>query len=229
MIRALVRGPLAGVTRTRRGLIPMAGWSALAVALATVSRTTGHAGGAGHVLRGPFGGAILPLLAYGVVGAALGGAGLRRAVRGPVALGAEPARAACASALVAILSSALVGGLLAGLVCVIAHGPGDPPLASDLPATVGVALVGAAAYGAWFSAGAALGRRGGLRAVFLVLDWLLGVPGGFGALFVPRGHLTSLLGGPACFDLPRRASSVLLVGLVFAYLALTVRLGRRVR
>lgn len=228
MIRTLVRVPFARVTRMRRGWVPVIGWSTLAIALAIFSHTGGQTSGASHVLRGPFGYVILPLLSYGIVGAALGGVGLRAAGRGLVALGAEPERAALASVIVAMVSSAVASAALGVVVCVLAHGRGDPSLLWDVPATFGVALFGGAAYGAFFCAGSAIGR-GAMRATFLALDWFVGAPAGFGAIFVPRGHVTSLLGGPACFDLSRRTSSVMLVVLLVLYLAMAVRLGRRVR
>jgi hypothetical protein len=228
MMLALARVPLARLTRTRRGWLPIVGWAALAIVAAASSGSSGHPSGADHVMRGMFGFAVIPLLTYGIVSASLGGTGLRPAVRGLVALGAPPSRAALVSVLLTMLASSVVCAVLAALVSGIAHGPSDAPLASDLPATFGVAFIAGAAYAAYFCAGSAIGR-GAMRGVFLVFDWLLGVPAGFGALFTPRGHVTSLLGGPMCFDLSRRASSVILFVLLLGYLAIAVRLGRRVR
>ncbi len=226
MIRAVAFVPLARIARTPRGWAPIAGWSALAIVAAVAARVGGDTSGATHVLRGTLGYVALPLLAYGVVAAALGGAGLRASVRGVVALGADPMRAALASVLVATLGAAVAGGILAAVVCAIAHGPTDPPLLPDLLASFGVSFLGAGTYAAWFCVGSAIGR-GGMRGGLLALDWFLGAPGGFGAIFVPRGHVTSLLGGQACFELSRRTSSVLLVVLLLVCLVLAVRLGRR--
>jgi hypothetical protein len=55
----------------------------------------------------------------------------------------------------------------------------------------------------------------------------MGSGGGFGAIFVPRGHVLSLLGGAQAFEISSKASSLLLMGLVVAYGALAVQLGRR--
>jgi hypothetical protein len=228
MMPALARLPFACLVRSRRGWLPIVGWSLLALGAAIASRRTGYSSGADHVLRGTFGLVILPLLTYGIVSATLAGVGLRPAVRGLVALGAQPSRAALASVGVAMTASAVVAAVVAAIVCVIAHGHADPPLLWDLPATFGVAFVGGAAYAAYFCAGSAIGR-GAMRGAFLAIDYLVGAPGGFGAVFTPRGHVMSLLGGPACFELSPRASSVLLVLLTLAYLALAARLGRRVR
>jgi hypothetical protein len=226
MMRALSLVALARITRTRRGRLPVIAWCALAIALAIVARTAGRSGGAGHLLVGPFGQAIVPLSAYAIVSAVFAGTGIRPAQRGLVALGAPPQRAALACVLVATAVSALVAGLLGLFVCSIAHGPNDPPLWSDLPATFGVAFMGGATYAAFFSAGSAMGR-GALRSAFLVLDFILGAPAGFGAIFVPRGHLISLLGGPACFELSRRTSSLCLVLILAISLVIALRLGRR--
>lgn len=226
MNRAVAFVPLARIARTPRGWAPIAGWCAIVLVAAIGARAAGDTSGATHVLRGTLGYVALPLLAYGVVAAALGGAGLRASIRGVVALGAEPTRAAFASVLAAMACSALGGGILAAVVCAIAHGPADPPLLPDLLASFGVSFFGAGAYAAYFCVGSAIGR-GGMRGGLLALDWFFGAPGGFGAIFVPRGHVTSLLGGQACFELSRRTSSVLLFLLLVVWLVVAVRLGRR--
>lgn len=218
-LRAAVRAPLARVVRTRRGWGAVAGWSAFALVSAVAARST-HTSGADHVLRGSFGLIVVPLLAYGIVSAVLGGVGLRSSIRGLATLGAGSRRAASASALLAVAGSGIVAGVLAAALSAVAHGPGDAPLSADVPASFGVALLGGAAYGAYFSAGSAIGRTGAMRSLFLVADWTLGSAVGLAAVFTPRGHLASLLGGPLCFDLPRRVSSVALVFMVVAYVAL---------
>lgn len=221
-LTVLARLPTARLVRLRRSWLPIFGWSLLAVGSALVARAAQDASGADRVLRGTFALVILPLLSYGIVSSTLGSVGLRRSVRGLVALGAPPWRAACASIVVAMAASAVVCAAVAMLVCVIAHGETDAPLGRDLPMTFGVALTGGAAYAAYFCAGSAIGK-GAMRGVFLVLDYLLGASAGFGALFTPRGHVTSLLGGPACFELSRRASSVFLVVLTLAFFLFAIR------
>lgn len=228
MIRSEVRSPLARLTRTRRGWLPIAGWAALALLSALMLRGPGRIAGAEHGLRGTVGVVVIPLVTYGIVSACLGGIGLRASMRGMVALGASPVRAALASVVVAMAASAAVCGAVALLVCVIAHGPGDPPLFADAVSSLGIACIGGVAYASYFAAGSAIGK-GAMRGGFLVIDWLLGASSGFGAVFTPRGHVTSLLGGALCFDLSRRTSSVLLVALALGYVALTLRLARRAR
>ncbi len=222
---ALARLSLARL-RTRRGWLSLVGWSLLAIAAAFSARSAGLANGADHVLRGTFSVVVLPLLTYGIVSAALGGKGLRPAIRGLVAIGAAPERAALASSLVAMAVSALAGGVVAAVICLAAHGSADAPLLADLPVSFGIACLGGAAYAAYFCAGSSIGR-GAMRGVFLALDFLAGSSSGIGALLTPRAHVASLLGGPAAFELSRRASSVLLVVLTLACLAFAVRVARR--
>ena len=175
---------------------------------------------------GAFSFLVLPLVAYGVVGATLGTTGLRRGIRGVVALGAAPRSAALASVLVAIASSAVLSAVLGAVVCALAHGASDPPLASDLVATLWICALGGGTYAAYFSAGSAIGK-GAMRGVFLAFDWIIGGGAGVGALITPRGHVTSLLGGPLCADLSQRTSSALLVVLLLAYAGVAVALVRR--
>lgn len=227
MIRVLTTVPISRITRTRRGRVPILFWFGVAILASIHAKVLGQTSGASHILKGPFGYLALPLLTYGIVSAAFGGVGLRTSIRGVVTLGADPRRAAFASVITAVAFSAVAAAVTGSIVCIIAHGPSDPPLLHDLIATFGICVFGGAAYAAYFSAGSAIGK-GAMRAVFLALDWILGAPGGFGALFTPRGHVMSLLGASQIFELSRRASSVLLFLLFLGYLALAIRLGRRV-
>lgn len=222
------RVPFARLARSPRGWLPILGWSMLAFVAAVIAHTTSRVHGVDHVMKETFGFVALPLLTYGIVSAVLGGGGLRASLRGVVALGGAPERAALASIGVAMMSSALVSGVVAAAITVLARGGGDAPIATDLPMSFGVAFVGGAAYAAFYCAGSAIGR-GAFRGVFLALDWIFGSGAGFGALFTPRGHVTSLLGGSMCFELSRQASSVALVVLLLAYGALAVVLARRPR
>jgi hypothetical protein len=178
-------------------------------------------------MRGSFGRFVLPLLEYGIVGAAVGGTGMRRGIRGLVGLGSSPRRAAFVTAVVASAACAIAGGLLAAIVCALAHGPADPPLGTDLFASTWIGALGGAAYGAYFSAGSAIGKGGTVRGVFLALDFIVGSGAGVGAALVPRGHVVALLGGPLVADLSQRASSVILVAVLGLWLGVTVLVSRR--
>jgi hypothetical protein len=226
MTLVLARVPALRLLRTRRAWLPIVAWTLLAIAIALALRAQGSTTGATHVLRGAFAFLVLPLVSYAVVGATLGATGLRRGIRGVVALGATARAAALASVVVAVVFSAALGGALATLSCALAHGAQDPPLLQDLFTSLWVGAFGGGAYGAYFSAGSAIGK-GTMRGVFLGLDWILGGGAGAGALLTPRGHVTALLGGPLCAELTQRASSVLLLVLLLAYGALAVLLTRR--
>ncbi len=226
MMGALAR--LAGlrVLRTRRTWLPMAAWTGLALGGALLLRTREAFRGADQILRGPYALVIVPLVAYTVAAAAVGGTGLRSAIRPVVALGATTQRAALATTLVAMAAGATLCGLLGFAVSMLAHGAGDAPLARDLFASTWIGALGGAAYAAFFVAGSAIGR-GGARALFLIGDFFLGATAGAASIVTPRGHVQSLLGGPLAADLSQRASSGLLVVLAVGYAALAVSLSRR--
>jgi hypothetical protein len=226
MTLALARVPCLRLLRTPRAWLSIFVWTVIAIASAVAVRSQGGTTGADHVMRGPYGLVVLPLVAYGLVSASLGGDGLRRGIRGVVALGAPPRQAALATVLVALVSAAILCGLLAALVCVLAHGSHDPPLSRDLPTSMWIGALGGATYAAFFSAGSAIGK-GAMRAVFLAFDWIVGAGAGVGSIFVPRGHVMSLLGGHLAAELPQRASSVLLAVLCAAYVGLALLLTRR--
>jgi hypothetical protein len=226
MTLILARVPALRLLRTRRAWFPVVAWVLLGMASALVVRAHGGTNGADHVMRGAFGFLVLPLISYAIVGAALGGTGLRRGIRGVVALGAAPRSAALASIGVAVAFAAVVCALAAVLVCALAHGASDPPLSRDLPASLWIGALGGGAYAAYFSAGAAIGK-GWLRGVFLAVDWIVGSGAGVGAIFTPRGHVQALLGGPLCAELSQRTSSVLLLVVLLAYAGLALLLTRK--
>lgn len=227
MMLALARVPVARLTRTRRTWLVIAAWAIVAVIGALLVRAHGNTSGADHVMRGSFGRFVLPLLMYAVVGAAIGGTGMRRGIRGLVGLGSTPRRAALATAIVACAACAIFGGVLAAIVCAIAHGAADPPLGADLFASTWIGALGGAAYGAYFAAGSSIGKTGTLRGVFLAADFIIGSGAGVGAALVPRGHVVALLGGPLVADLPQRASSGLLIAITVLWLAVVALAARR--
>ena len=222
-----LRMPLLRIARTPRSLLPVCGWTLLALALAFVER--GHASGhtADRALLGGFGAFALPLLAYAIVGAALGGQGIGIATRPLVAFGASPARAARDALVIAAAVSAIVGAVLAALVSAIAHGAGDPPLVFDVATSLWIGALGGAAYAAYFTLGATVGKTGMVRGVLLAVDWVVGQGASAGALLTPRAHVRNLLGGTPPAELSPRASTVALVVLVVVFGALAVRRARR--
>ncbi len=223
----LATAPALRLLRARSLWLALAGWGALAVAVAGAARSSDTPLGATHVLLGIFGRVVLPLLTYAIVGAAVGPRSLRASVDPLVAFGASPVTAALGVIAVAAIASAACGAALAAAVAAMAHGPGDPSRAYDAAASAYAGSLGAAAYAALFTLGTAFGRRGGGRSVLLFADALLGAQIGAPALLVPRGHLRNLLGGAPPMNLPERASAVALVLLAVAFTALALRRVRR--
>jgi hypothetical protein len=218
--------PLSRLTRVPRAWVPVLAWAALAVVSALVLRRSGTSA-TGGALEAIFGGYALPLLTFTVVGGVLGGDGLARSTRPFAAFGAPPAGVAAVTVGVAVVASALVAALVGAAVAALSHGSTDPPLALDALTSAWVAALGAAAYAAFFSFGASFGRRGGGRAVALVVDWVLGASTGAAGLPVPRAHVRSLLGGDAVMALSGRVSALALVAIVVVFGALAAGRARR--
>lgn len=221
--RALVRLPLARLSRSPRGWLAIAAWSALALVAAWLERAHGGENGADRALLGGLGTLALPLAAYAVVGAVLASDGLREAVRPTVAFGASPARVTVATVGTPAAGAAIVGALLAGGVALVA---GSPSPVFDFATSAWIGALAGAAYAAWFCMGACFGPRGAGRSVLLVVDYLLGSASSAAALLTPRGHLRNLLGGTPPAELSQRASSALLVALAFVCLLVCVRRTR---
>jgi hypothetical protein len=98
-----------------------------------------------------------------------------------------------------------------GLALALSNAVSDPAL--DVPlglgtsglALVATAVLGATSYVACLGLAQLLGGRWG-RALFLLLDWLLGSGAGVLAVPWPRAHLRALLGGHAVLGLSRMGS-----------------------
>jgi hypothetical protein len=217
----LARVPLARITRSPAALLSLAGWTALALAVAVVDRehSSGHA--ANGALVHVFGGVALPLLALGIAAAVANGDTLGRSGRSLVALGAPPARVAAASVLTAIVATAITGVILGGVVLLVAGT--DRPLGDDLLTTAWASALGGAAYASLFSLGSTI-RWG--RGALLIVDALMGSWGALSSVFLPRAHLRSLLGGLPANDLPQHWSVVALAAITIACAALAIRRGR---
>ena len=211
VIATLARLPLARLTRGRRAWAVVAVWTLLATSLAALARARAAAHGADHVLIDAFGAIVLPMTAYTLVGAAIGGRSLSAASGSLVAFGAVPARAAGATIAVATGACALAGAVVAPVLALVAHGTADPSPLGDALASAYAGALGGVAYASWFALGATFGRRGGGRSLLLALDWVLGSGDGPVALLAPRGHLRNLLGGVPPVALPGGASAAALL------------------
>jgi hypothetical protein len=227
MIAALARQPIGRVVGRPRVWIAVGAWCVLACSVAFAARMRGSPHGADHVLIDTYGALALPLLAYVIVGATVASQSLRVSTAPLVAFGASPARAAAVAIAVAAVSCAALGAVTAAAVAAVAHGVADPPLTRDAVTSAYAGALGGVAYAAWFSLGAAIGRRGGGRAVLLLVDWVLGATGGAGALVTPRGHLRNLLGGAPPMDVSQRVSAAALVAIASVCALVAVWRARR--
>jgi hypothetical protein len=230
VIGALARPPLARLAHRPRAWIAIGAWGALALAFAIAARQQRAAHGADHVLVDTYGALVLPLLAYLIVGAALGSQSLRASIAPVVGFGAQPARAAAAAIGIAAALCGAIGGVLGAAVALVAHGISDPPLWRDAIVSFYAGALGGVAYAAWFSLGASFARRGMGRTGLLVVDWILGVTSGAGAAATPRGNLRNLLGGVPPMELSQGASAFALVGIAVVCVSgalLAVRRGPR--
>jgi hypothetical protein len=227
MIATLAGPTVARLTRSARAWLITGAWFAVGIAFALAARARGSAHGADHVLVGAFAAFILPLLAYSIVGAALGRRSLAASGAPLVAFGARPAPVAAASVSIAVAAAALSGAVGAVSIALLAHGMADPPLARDAVASAYAGSLGGAAYAAWFALGASFGKGGGGRVALLVIDWILDGVGGDVSLICPRGHVRNLLGGAAPADLSERASAVALVALCLACTLVAIARGSR--
>jgi hypothetical protein len=222
-----LRLPFARVTRSRRALLPVLAWLALAVGDAVARRHHLATHAADHALLDVFGAIALPLLAYSVVGGMLGGSGLVRATRPLVSFGAQPVAAALGAIAAAVLASTVLGGIAGALVVAVAHGAGDPPLAQDAITTAWIAGLGGAAYAALFTLGSAFSARGIGRPIVLALDWILGAGTAAGAVVTPRAHLRNLLGGAPPLELSQKMSAACLLLMTIVFIACAALRARR--
>jgi hypothetical protein len=227
VIAALARVPVARLARTPRSWLPVAGWALIGLAMAAVARSEAAPNGADHVLVGAFGALVVPLLAYAIVGGALGGGSLRASIAPTVAFGAPPARSAAVTVVFAALVAAGLSAGLGALLAAVAHGLDDPPVARDALVSAYAGALGGGAYAAFFALGASFGRRGGGRTVLLVADWVLGSNSTALALVTPRGHLRNVLGGAPPWALGERGSAIALVALALLFATTAVGRTRR--
>ncbi len=111
----------------------------------------------------------------------------------------------------ALATSAALGAAFAALAVLVAHAEGNPALLSDLFTSGWIAALTAAAYAAWFMAGANVrAARRRARWVPLVLDFVLGGSTELAGAGPAAAHAVSLLGGAAPLGLSQASSSLAL-------------------
>lgn len=206
--------------RARRPLLALGLGVALAVAAAVIEVAFGSSGAVDRALLATFR-LVTPLTIFALAADAADRTALREAAWPAARFGASSHHVALGIALAALLSSAVVGALLAVVVVAIAHGPGAAPFARDVLISGWIGALTGAAYAGWFSLGATFLRRGRGRFVPLVADFLLGGSAGVVGALMPRGNAVNLLGGPSPLGLGQSASAGLLAlsALVLAFAA----------
>jgi len=211
--------------RTRSSVLAALAWLLLAVVigLAAGAKSTGISG----ALISTHANTALPFLSYAVVGGIVSQKGLGPQVFGLTLLGLGARRAAGSLVVAALAMGALLGLLSSAIICVLGHGPMDPPLAHDLLVTSWIGALGGAAYASLFLLGSSFFKGTG-RSIFFAVDWVLGGSGVF-ALFLPHGHLQSLFGGDRALHLSQRASSGMLVAISALMCLWAIRRGARAR
>jgi hypothetical protein len=225
---SVARLPLLRLTRSRPTWVAAFGFSALALGAAWVQQHVASIHGADRALDF-YSALALPLVAYALVAAALGNAGLAASGRSLVRLGAPPERVALATVVVTMLTSATVSGVLGAFVAGVAHGTGDPPRTLDMLYTLAFGALAGATYAAYFLLAAALVAGFWGRALFLAIDWIVGSGVGLGAAFLPRAHLRNLLGGEPAFDFLPWESLLALATMAIVCATLAVRRAAQVR
>lgn len=203
-----------GAVRRRGPVLLAVLWLTLAVATAVVRRGSG----ADAVVIHTLGAFVVPLASFAITGAVLGGGSLADAVSWLVRFGAARRSASLAPFVTCGAAAATLMAAVALAVVFVARPPGAP--LGDGPTTAWIAALGAAAYVSLFLAGASFGRRGGGRLVVLVVDALVGQSTGIAGAFTVRANLRNLLGGTSPLSLSQRTSSVLLIALVLAGVAI---------
>ncbi len=184
--------------------------AALVVVAGIIERRVGSAGAVDRALAATFN-VVVPLVSFSVAAEVSARVNLRDATWSAARFGVSGRDVAMGAIAVALATSAALGAALAALAVLVAHAAGNPPLFHDLLTSGWIAGLTAAAYAAWFMAGATFGRRGGGRWVPLVLDFVLGGSTGLVGAVLPRAHAVSLLGGAAPLGLSQASSSLVLV------------------
>jgi len=223
---ALARLPVARLVRTRRGVLALVWWILFGLGTTLIARRV-HASSADRALLGVYVPFVLPLIAYAMVGAALGGEGLVAAVRPLARFGASPRASALAAGIIATATSAIACALIAVMLVVVAHNALDPPLGRDIALTAYAGGLAGAAHGAFFVLGSAVGARGGGRGAMLVVNWVLGASPAWISALVPYTHARSLLGGLPAVSLSETASAWALVAIIVVSLGLAALRVRR--
>lgn len=207
------------------GRAPVVVWLLTLFAVGAVSaleRRTGAVLAADRSLMGVASGLAIPLLAYAAVARASGGGTWSREVASLASFGGDRRSWLLGVLLGSGTLLAVASGAIGATALLISGGVPTVSLADDLPRTVMITALGGTGYGALFACGATFGRRGWMRPLLFVLDWLLGGLGTAIAFPFPRGHILALLGDRGVIGMTQGATWLALWGLVLAYMVVAV-------
>jgi hypothetical protein len=220
----LARLPFARILRAPRAWLSCVLWLGFAVAVALFEKSRGESHAVDRVLPDAYGGLVLPLVVFALVGAVVVSTSLRSSIHPVTALGASGARAAIASIVVVAFVSALVcGGIGAALVPLSGA---VAPIRGDVIASAWVSALGAACYASFFVFGTSFGKVGAGRMIILVIDWVLGSTGTALEIITPRAHLRNLLGGAPLMHVSQTASAITLGAIAVFCMFLAARRAR---
>jgi len=191
-------------------------------AIAVLERRSDASSAPDDVLSGAVFGIALPILAYLVSERVCAYQRLTRCVDDVARYGTNRRAALLGVLLASAACSALASALLTIVALLGAHASDSSSLASDLRASVGIALIAGAVYALYFAAASLLGKRGGGRKWALVIDFLLGAGSSALAAPWPRGHVRNLLGGEPVIDLSQPSAWLALSVIGGVCLALSI-------
>lgn len=193
---------------------------AIAVLVGLLERRAGPVGASDRALTACFR-LLIPIMVAAMSTAIVGLRNLREAAW-PVARFGRPRGAVALGffALTALLSAGIA--TLCAVTAVLASRAGVAPvpgssgamsLVADVFTSAWIAGLIGIAYAAWFTFGATFGKIGNGRGVVLIADFIVGDVGFFGVV-LPRGAAYALIGLSSPMDLPQRASSAAIVGVI---------------
>lgn len=223
-MNAVVAGALAASWRLKRAstAVAIAAAMLLVVIAALLERDSAALGAADRALAGGTFGIAFPLLCYVVVTRAVDGRNVDASLLSLARHGVD--RRSSTLGLFVVTAGLLVvlGALLAATAVLVARGIGDAGVWGDLLRSASIGAGAGAAYAPLFLFGSTFGKFGGGRAWALGLDWILGSGATALAAPWPRSHVRSLLGAGPVLGMPQWTASLLLCGLIFAYLGLAL-------
>lgn len=197
-LRVLSTGIRFGLARGLRPRVVLLAAAVVAVsaAVALTEKRVELVGSATRSLQGSAFGFLIPLSAFGAIGAVLDGRTLEIATTPLARFGMSRRWLALGLVLAAVGFASSMAAAIASVTALLAHDPWAPPLAHDVIASGWIGALVGCAYAGVFALGSTFGSRGGGRGLVLILDFLFGGTAGLLGVMAPRAHAFNLLGAP---------------------------------